>query len=242
MGMDLLGAILSMVGVGVVLFLFARFCANDENDNRRPKSPEEKTTNQVPESKRISSGIPYSNEYCQRISTADSLTNATMQVISSTKQMKKAKYLFGSDVAAMDTIFFSCFILRMICVMSTRNRAAAEQFSDLYVSDVLRITRDTFVQENYVSEMFDNRTGFYDKILSSKSELADGIPALLQNFEFIIQTDLIEKKYVPFSSYSPIPVMDIFDAMECRAEIYSFFEILIEDTKEKVKQAIDSIL
>lgn len=125
--------------------------------------------------------------------------------------------------------------------MSTRNRAAAEQFSDLYVSDVLRITRDTFVQGNYVSEMFDNRTGLYEEILTSKSDLTDGMSVLLEEFNYIIQTDMIQKKYVPFSTSSPLPLIDFFDAMECREEINSFFQILLEETKGKVKQAIDSI-
>lgn len=89
--------------------------------------------------------------------------------------------------------------------------------------------------------MFDNRTEFYDRIIMDKGGLTDGLPALLQEFELIIQTDMIEKKYVPFSSSSPLPLIGIFDAMQCHAEVNSFFQILLEETNEQMKQAIDSI-
>ena len=103
------------------------------------------------------------------------------------------------------------------------------------------MTSDEFLQEETAQKMFDNRTEFYDRIIMDKGGFTDGIPALLQEFELIIQTDMIEKKYVPFSSSSPLPLIGIFDAMQCNAEVNSFFQILLEETNEQMKQAMDSI-
>lgn len=220
--MEFFEIVFMLLFVSLLLFFFVRFVARNDGSS-------------------TPSRLLYSNEYNQRINAAKSLAEATVSIVQSQKNLNTSKFLFCNDIASADAVFFSCFILRVTCIMSTQNRTAAEHFSDSYISYILKLTKEVFLQEDITQEMFDNRTNFYDQIISSKGGLTDGIPALMQKFEFIIQTDLIEKRYVPFSSYSPIPVMDIFYAMECRAEIYSFIEILLKETKAEVDQAIDSI-
>lgn len=213
----------------------------DKNDGAIPVTESKKEIEPSKSDENNHSGMPFSTEYYNRISAATYLATATMGIVQSIKQTKTSNYLFCSDVTTIDTIFFSCFILRMLCVMSTHNRAAAEEFSDLYVSDVQKMTADTFPHAYSISDMFNNRTGYYDEILSRKSDSSDWIPALLEQFDHIIQTDLIEKKYVPFSSYSPMPLIGFDDAFKCRAEVNSFFHALLEGTKEETKRVMDSI-
>lgn len=241
MGMDLLGAILSMVGVGVVLFLFARFCANDENDNKAPKPFEEKTTKQADESKSIPSGIPYSNEYYGIASAAMNLAKVTLDLVIFRKNLKDAKFLFCTDVASADTVFLSCFFLRALCISSTNNRTAAMQFSDAYVSYIIDMTKNVFLDADVAQKMFANRTRFYDKIIMENGGLKSGTSKVLNEFGFIIQTDMIQQKYVPFSSCSPLPLNGFFDAMQCQEEIYNFFRLLVPETEKEVNQAILSI-
>ena len=175
------------------------------------------------------------------MSSAKSLAETTVKTVQSQMRLKTTKFLFCTDVTTADTIFFSCFILRAICISSTRNRTQAEMFSDSYISHIVRMTKEVFYQEDTIQEMFYNRTKFYDQIIAEKGGLQNGIPALLQEFELIIETDMINNKYVPFGSNSPITIIDFFDSVQCRAEIYSFFEIILGKAKKDVDKAIDSI-
>lgn len=241
MGMNLLGVIFLMVAIGVILFLFFRLCAKDENDSKSSQPFEEKPTNQPNKSIRIPSRIPYSNEYYSIASAAMNLAKATLDFVISQKNMKNAKFLFCTDVSSADAVIFSCFFLRALCISSTNNRTAAMQFSDAYVSYIIDMTQNVFLDEDVAQKMFDNRTRFYDKIIMENGGLKNGTPKVLNEFGFIIQTDMIQQKYVPFSSSLPLPLIDFFDAMQCQEEIYNFFRLLVPETEKEVNQAILSI-
>lgn len=228
--MDIFISIIGIAAfVAVIAFIVRSF---SKNENQMNKSEAGKSD---------VSKKPFSDEYYSRTSAAINLAKATLSIVQSKKNLEEAKYLFCTDVACADSVFFSCFVLRALCIMSTKNRTAAEQFSDTYISCIVKMTGNEFLQEETAQKMFDNRTEFYDRIIIDKGGLTDGLPALLQEFELIIQTDMIEKKYVPFSSSSPLPLIGIFDAMQCHAEVNSFFQILLEETNEEMKQAMDSI-
>lgn len=212
-----------------LIALYIRFSRKNNQDEKEDKSTGDII---IP---------PFSNEYCRRMSAAKSLAEETVRTVQLQIRSKTAKFLFCTDVASVDTVFFSCFVLRAICIMSTRNRTAAEQFSDSYISNIVKMSREAFLQEDTVQKMFDNRTKLYDQIIIRKGGMQNGFPALLQEFEFVIQTDMIEKKYVPISSNSPLPIISIFDSMQCRTEIDNFLQILLGKTKEHVDKAIDSI-
>ena len=54
------------------------------------------------------------------------------------------------------------------------------------------------------------------------------ISAILEEFEIIVKTDIVQNGYVDFSEESPLPILanGILDDMLCSTEVTSFYENL----------------
>ena len=64
---------------------------------------------------------------------------------------------------------------------------------------------DCDIPSETISKMVVNRLSFYRYVFESKSNIKDAVQALVEEFEYIIKTDIINGKYIPFSETSPLP-------------------------------------
>ena len=71
--------------------------------------------------------------------------------------------------------------------------------------------------------MFENRMAFYDRIVEKNQDNKNILKILVEEFEIILKSNLINKGYSDFSETSPMPILDFFKDFEYSAEINSFF-------------------
>ena len=142
------------------------------------------------------------------------------------------EYLGYSELTKADTAIFACFLMRAICLGSASSRESAQNFSDVYVRAFKRKACSMYFKNDHATfeRMFANRTSFYDRVYLSKHEIEDKLSAIIEEFEIIIKSDIVNKEYSDFSEKSPLPILSdgIFGDMKCRMEVISFYQQLPE--------------
>ena len=92
-----------------------------------------------------------------------------------------------------------------------------------------------------IEAFLDNRFAFYDSVFVSKADMNDGVAALLEEFEYIIKTDIINKGYVPYSSQSPLPILSFDEDVAFQIEVKAFYNEFIDKMQDFVKKVQDNI-
>ena len=175
------------------------------------------------------------------LKAATSLASLTVSAIDSFDREESSVYLCHSNATKTDTILFSCFLLRSMCIMSTENHQFAAVFSREYVSDI----REALSKKNLLNasfeKIFNDRTELYDRIFMSKQEIDKKLSAISEEFEYVITNDILKDGLAPFYENSPLPIIGIQEAMECRMEVANYMKFLLSYTNQCVDQVIASI-
>lgn len=173
--------------------------------------------------------------------SAAALATVTVEAVQTFKNISSSVHLCKTVATETDTILFSCFALRALCIMSTKNRAAAAEFSRKYISLIKGVLSRMNPLFQSFEQFFDERTAFYDRVFAKKQGLQERLSAITEVFEYIIQTDILDNGLSPFSETSPLPLLGIFDATQLRFEINSYIEFLLDYTEVSLQLAIQAV-
>ena len=160
----------------------------------------------------------------EQIDVVTSLADATIHLPDMVRKTKDNSLICYNDITSCDTILFACFVTRILCLSSASSMEKAVEFSEKYVSKVV-----TFIQEKYPSiepffeEMFDNRMSFYDRMVEKTVDKQKIFKVLVEEFEYILKTDLLRNGYAEFSESSPLPIIGVPKDLEYSADVISFF-------------------
>lgn len=141
---------------------------------------------------------------------------------------KENSLLNGSELTRTDSVIFSAFLNYLLIVSEAKNKNIGDQVSQRYLSFVFQILEenggcyDDDIPSSVIREMVDNRLAFYLMILHSKPNVTAAIAALVEEFEYIIKTDIIEGAYKPFSKSSPLPILGFERDISCQIDAKSF--------------------
>lgn len=235
----ILGGLPTAIIFGLGTWAASATCKAYDKKNSKEVSKTESKKETSPQKSSPSGSV--SNSQFSILKVATSLATLTINAIDRFDQEESSVYLCYSNATKTDTILFSCFVLRAICIMSTENQKSAMTFSREYVSDI----RDALSKKNVLNPSFDKifneRTKFYDKIFMSKQGIDKKLSAIGEEFEYIITNDIINSELAPFYEDSPLPILGLNHAVECRMEVSNYIKFLLSYTDKHVDQAIASI-
>ena len=154
---------------------------------------------------------------------------------------KENCFLGSYDITRADTIAFVTFVVRAMVIGSTDDREVAELFSNDYVSSMVKVIEHFYIQKSELNSFLDNRFGFYDEVFASHDGIEDKISALIEEFEYIIKTDIINKKYVPYSSESPLAVLSYDKDEACQIEVQAFYNEFMEKMQNNINDVQENI-
>ena len=116
----------------------------------------------------------------------------------------------------------------MLISADSKNKNISKHVVDRYVAFVNQILEDNGgcfddeIQPETISKMMANRLSFYTSVFQSKSNAKDAIEALVEEFEYIIKTDIIQDEYIPFSKSSPLPILGFEEDLRCQMEVRNY--------------------
>ena len=156
--------------------------------------------------------------------TISSLASATVQIPQIIKDQHEDSIICNNDISCGDTILFACFVVRAMCLNATATHSIAVEFSKKYVQEIVDQTLEHYPSLSlFFEKMFENRMAFYDRIVEKNQDNKNILKILVEEFEIILKSNLINKRYSDFSETSPMPILDFFKDFEYSAEINSFF-------------------
>lgn len=162
-------------------------------------------------------------------SMISSLASAIVQIPKSTEKQYEESIISSSDITCCDTILFSCFVIRAMCLNSAVTHSLAVEFSKKFVSEIVDKTLETYSSlEPFFDQMFENRMSFYDRIVEKNQDSENILKVLADEFEIILKSDLINNGYKDFSETSPLPILGIFKDFEYSTQIKTVFGNLPE--------------
>jgi len=155
----------------------------------------------------------------------DNLVRTTILAVSIFKE--RNSLLCQSDLTCAETAIFTCFLLRALCIGAAHNREFALKFSNDYIAKIkTAIKQQYMIPEELFEDMFSNRTSFYDYIFSQFNGIENKIAAILEEFEYMIQFDIINKKFKPVNKHLPLSLLGIDDSISCQHEVNLYFKCL----------------
>lgn len=176
------------------------------------------------------------------LSSIDNLAISTILLEKTIKLSATDSYLCKSPVCSCDTTIFTLFVVRVLSIYSCPTEEKAHWFSDYYVPLVIRGIEFRYADSiPQLDEMLSNRIEFYDRVFASKADFPDRLEALLEEFEYIIKTDIIKKEYTPFSESSPLPILGAPDDNACRIQAANFFKNILRFLAPYYKEAMDDM-
>lgn len=157
------------------------------------------------------------------LSSIDNLAISTILIEKTIKLSATDSYLCKSPLCSCDTTIFTLFVVRALSLHACPTREKAQWFSDYYVPLVIKGIELRYGSSiPQLTDMIENRTEFYDRVLMSKSSLGEGLNAIFEEFEYVIKTDIIQKTYSPFSEKSPLPLLGMPEDHSCQIQISNF--------------------
>ena len=132
-----------------------------------------------------------------------------------------------NELTVFDTIIFTLFIVRMICITQIKSRAKAEEFSELYIKKVFDYFPESKrISEKYDSDFFAERVTYYDSLVTFDSFSFEKCSAkIVGGFEEIMKYDYAEQ-YVRFNQGAPVMVLDFPESFKISADVKIFFRAM----------------
>lgn len=132
-----------------------------------------------------------------------------------------------NELTIFDTIIFTMFIVRMICITQIKYRAKAEEFSELYIKKVFEYFPESKrISEKYDSDFFAERVTYYDSLIAYDSlSFEDCTSKIVAGFEEIMKYDYAEQ-YVRFNQGTPLMILDFSENLKISADVKIFFRAM----------------
>ena len=163
-------------------------------------------------------------------SDIDNLAEQVALSINKFAEVKDLEYLCYSKYTKMDSVLFACFLVRAMCIGASTDQSRAFDFSNRFMEKFASSAQATHFPNDtsLFQRMFNNRMSLYDRIFMSKSGIENKIPAILEEFEYIVKTDIVNGRYSEYTEASPLSLLPdgIVGEMKCKAEVMSFFQTL----------------
>ena len=145
-----------------------------------------------------------------------------------------------NDLTLYDSIIFTLFWIRMLCLDEIKDRKSAEMFSNQYVHYVLKFFPEgAKIAKKYDADFFEHRANYYDSILADDTKSSDEkIQSLVDAFSRIIVYDY-SGKYVRFNDSTPLMISDVFEMLKINIEIKIYFQTLPDFFNSPMQDVIE---
>lgn len=161
------------------------------------------------------------------LTSIDNLAISTILIAEQLQADNPESFMCQSPLCCCDTTIFTLFVIRALCMSASTSREKSVWFNDNFVPKVMKGIHHQYANSVcQLDEMISNRISFYERVFASQGTIEQRLQKLFTEFEFIIKTDIINQKYVPFKENSPLPVLGIPDDFMCQAEVQSFHNAL----------------
>ena len=157
---------------------------------------------------------------------------------------QKDSFLNYSELTRLDSVIFSAYLNQLLILSYAKNKDLAHQVINRYFSFVKQILEEDggcfdydFPSET-VTEMMVNRISFYKSIFQSKPNVKMALNAIVEEFEYIIKSDIINGEYKPFSASSPLPILGFEKDFACQIEARKYPAF----TNEMLKESLSNLL
>ena len=152
----------------------------------------------------------------------------------------KKSYLKCNDLALYDSIIFTLFWLRMICLTEIKDRTMAELFSNQYISYVIKFFPEgNRIAQKYDADFFTYRANYYDSILTDDTKSSDDkIEALIEAFISIINYDY-SGKYVRYNANTPMMLLGFDDHLKINYEIKAYLKSIPDFFSSPIHDVIE---
>ena len=172
--------------------------------------------------------VKFANSVGYNLKNSHPVETIAFQTVAISKLNPEKDSVFNhNDLTMYDTIIFTLFFIRMLCITQIKNRTKAEEFSDFYISKVFQYFPDAQrISNEYDTEFFAERVKYYDYIVE-KATCSDGdhTKLLINTFRDIITYDYNEE-YIRFDENTPSMIIDIFEQFKITNEVDIFFNSL----------------
>lgn len=143
----------------------------------------------------------------------------------SASKLSPIKELKCNEIALYDTIIFTMFIVRMVCIAKINDRTNAEEFSNSYIKQVFEYFPEwQSISNKYDKEFFSERVKYYESLLADES-VDDQLKNVVNGFKSIIIYDYAEK-YVRFDKTTPFMLIDFDIQFKINAQVHSYYNTL----------------
>lgn len=157
------------------------------------------------------------------LSSIDNLAISTVLMEKTIKLSATDSYLCKSSLCSCDTTIFTLFVVRASSIVVCPTEEKAHWFNDYYVPLVIKGIKFRYDSEiPELDEMILSRISFYDRVFDSKDSFQGSLNAIFEEFEYVIKTDIIHKKYIIFGEKSPLPILGMPDDYACQAQVSNF--------------------
>ena len=160
---------------------------------------------------------------------------------------QKDSFLNKSELTRVDAVIFATYMNQLIIASAAHSRKVADQVIDRYVEFVCQILEDDGgcfdggIAPSRIRPMMKNRFAFYTQIIQSKRNITAGISAIVEEFEYIIKTDILEGQYKEFSSSSPLPILGFDKDFICKIEVQNYPAFVNELLDAQMKALLELI-
>lgn len=132
-----------------------------------------------------------------------------------------------TELTTYDTIIFTLFVIRMLCIAGIDNREKAEEFSDTYINRVFQyFPKWKEISSKYDSTFFERRIQHYDYIFANNShEFDECMKMIIQAFENIITYDYVGE-YVRFDENTSLRIIDFDKQFKISMDVKMYYDAL----------------
>ena len=172
--------------------------------------------------------VKFANSVGYNIKNPHPVETIAFQTVAISKLNPKKDSVFNhNSLTKFDTIIFTLFFIRMLCITQISNRTKAEEFSNFYISKVFQYFPDAQrILKQYDALYFAERVKYYDCIVE-KATCSDGdhTKLLVDAFTKII-TYGYKEEYIRFDENTPSMIIDVFEQFKITNEVNIFFNSL----------------
>lgn len=167
--------------------------------------------------------VKYANSVGYNLNNPTPVESLAFQTVASMLLNPQKNCLNKNNLTIYDTIIFTLFVIRMVCISKIENRAKAEEFSNDYISKVFEyFPQYKQISKQYDSEFFEERVRYYDYIfMNDNYSFDERIEMIVKAFGAIITYDY-NGEYVRFDENTPLMITDVLEQMEIIVSVKTF--------------------
>lgn len=172
--------------------------------------------------------IKYADSVGFNLKTPTPVESIAFQTVAATVLSSQKDFsLKHNELTTYDTIIFTLFIIRMLCISKIDNRAKAEEFSNTYINKVFQFfPKYKEISNKYDSDFFEERVRYYDFIFANDSRSFDErLEMIVKAFEAIIIYDYTGE-YVRFNENTPLMITNFDKQFKITMDVKIFYNTL----------------